>query len=105
VFTQPLRTGLLPHLVVAVAIVVLSLLSPIVQAKDEADDPEVPVPKLFILSFNRWGDLSNPAERDLAMRELAADPAIERIIIFSYGLRRSPWWRSSLPVCKQNRRP
>lgn len=42
-------------------------------------------PKLFILSFNRWGELSNPAEVDLAKRELAASPEIERIVIFSYG--------------------
>ncbi len=31
-------------------------------------------PKLFILSFNRWGDSSNPAEIDLMKRELASDP-------------------------------
>jgi pimeloyl-ACP methyl ester carboxylesterase len=85
VSTQPLRTGFFILLVIPFALLVLLALCSPLQAENEAGGPEVPVPKLFILSFNRWGDLSNPAERDLAMRELAADGAIERIIIFSYG--------------------
>ncbi len=46
---------------------------------------EAPLPKLFIISFNRWGEVSNPAEVALAKREIAADPNIDRIVIFSYG--------------------
>jgi len=40
---------------------------------------------LYILSFNKWGELQNPAERDLAISELREHPGIERIVIFSYG--------------------
>jgi hypothetical protein len=43
------------------------------------------VPNLYILSFNRWGELENPAELELAMAELKERRQIERIIIFSYG--------------------
>jgi hypothetical protein len=43
------------------------------------------LPNLYILSFNRWGELKNPAELELAMVELEQQPGIERIIIFSYG--------------------
>jgi hypothetical protein len=41
--------------------------------------------RLYVLSFNRWGDLVSPAERDLAIAELRASTNVERIIIFSYG--------------------
>jgi hypothetical protein len=84
-FMRLLRTGLFMPLGIPLTLLLVLGLSSSLRADDHADDPEVSVPKLFILSFNRWGDLSNPAERDLAMRELAADPTIERIIIFSYG--------------------
>lgn len=41
--------------------------------------------QLYILSFNAWGELQNPAERDFAREQLALDPTIERIIVLSYG--------------------
>lgn len=40
---------------------------------------------LYILTFDAWGELQNPAERDFAREELARDQEIERIIIVSYG--------------------
>lgn len=67
------------------ALLLCLALCPPVGARAETGDADGPPPKLFILSFNRWGDLANPAERDLAMQELADDRTIERIIIFSYG--------------------
>ena len=42
-------------------------------------------PLLYILSFNRWGDLENSAERDLAIAELRENSEVDRIILFSYG--------------------
>lgn len=42
-------------------------------------------PRVYLLSFNRWGDLLTPLERDLAARELAASPEVERIILLAYG--------------------
>jgi hypothetical protein len=41
--------------------------------------------RLFVLQFNRWGELLTPGDVQLAVRELAAAPEIERIFIFSYG--------------------
>ncbi len=44
-----------------------------------------PEPRVHLLSFDRWGDLLTPLERDLAARELAASPEVERIILLAYG--------------------
>lgn len=41
--------------------------------------------ELFLLSFDRWGDVVDPQERALIVRELRANQAARRIIIFSYG--------------------
>ena len=40
---------------------------------------------LYLLQFNRWGDLINPAERDLAIEQLRGNPQVDRILIISYG--------------------
>jgi hypothetical protein len=40
---------------------------------------------LYLLRFNRWGDLTNPTERDLAIAQLRANRQVERIVIISYG--------------------
>lgn len=42
-------------------------------------------PHLYVLAFNRWGDLVNPLERDLVASDLANDPRIRRVVIVSYG--------------------
>jgi hypothetical protein len=47
--------------------------------------PEPRVEHLYILSFNNWGELLSPGERDLAIKQLRDDPDIERIVIFCYG--------------------
>ena len=44
-----------------------------------------PPPYLYILSFDRWGDLISPNEVELAVQELSSTDEIERIIILSYG--------------------
>jgi hypothetical protein len=51
----------------------------------EAQLTEERVEHLYILSFNSWGELLSPGERDLATEQLSRDRSIERIIIFSYG--------------------
>ena len=63
------------------AAVLLALLSP--QSGSAVTEPGVA--HLYILTFNGGGELQNPGERDLAIRELSANDSIERIIIFSYG--------------------
>jgi hypothetical protein len=40
---------------------------------------------LYVLTFNAWGELLSPGERDLAREQLDRDRSIERIILFSYG--------------------
>jgi hypothetical protein len=40
---------------------------------------------LYILTFNAWGELLSPGERDLAVEQLGRDRSVQRIIIFSYG--------------------
>ncbi len=41
---------------------------------------------MYVLNFNRGGELVNPAERELAIAELSEFKAgIDRIVIFSYG--------------------
>lgn len=40
---------------------------------------------LYILTFNAWGELQNPTERDFAREDLARNEEIERIVIVSYG--------------------
>lgn len=41
--------------------------------------------RVHVLSFNRWGDLVTPLERDLAARDLGSNPSLERIFVLSYG--------------------
>jgi hypothetical protein len=50
-----------------------------------AADTGLPFQRLYLLSFNRWGDLASAAERDLAINELRGNQDVDRIIIFSYG--------------------
>jgi pimeloyl-ACP methyl ester carboxylesterase len=40
---------------------------------------------LFLLSFDRWGDVVDPQERALIVRELRDNRAVRRLIVFSYG--------------------
>jgi pimeloyl-ACP methyl ester carboxylesterase len=40
---------------------------------------------LYILTFDQWGVLTNPAELDYAIEELSEKKNIERIFILSYG--------------------
>jgi hypothetical protein len=40
---------------------------------------------LYLLQFNRWGDLINPDERDLAIVQMRGNPALHRVIVISYG--------------------
>ena len=47
--------------------------------------PAAERPHLYVLQFNRWGDLVNPLERDLVASDLANDPNIRRVVIVSYG--------------------
>lgn len=42
-------------------------------------------PYLYLLSFDRWGDLLSPHEVELAISQLGGSDQIERIIILSYG--------------------
>lgn len=49
------------------------------------EPPQSQIEHLYILSFNNWGELLSPGERDLAIAQLRDDPGIERIVIFSYG--------------------
>jgi hypothetical protein len=43
------------------------------------------VEHLYILSFDKWGVLTNPAELEYAIQQLRGDASIERIILLSYG--------------------
>ena len=40
---------------------------------------------LYILTFDQWGVLTNPAELEYAIQQLSRDASVKRIIIFSYG--------------------
>ncbi len=70
--------------IVAIAVTASCLATPLRAEPTEAP-ADSPRPRIFVLSFNRWGDIANPAEVNLVKHELASDPSIERIIIFSYG--------------------
>jgi pimeloyl-ACP methyl ester carboxylesterase len=50
----------------------------------QENEPE-PFQGLYLLSFNRWGDLENPAERSFAINELREHPEVDQIVLFSYG--------------------
>lgn len=50
-----------------------------------ADSGGAKPPHLFILSFDAWGELQNPAERDFAREQLEQNRGIERIIVLAYG--------------------
>src|SRR5215510_6981035 len=39
----------------------------------------------YLLSFDRYGRLTNPYELDLAILELREHPEVERIVIVAYG--------------------
>ena len=78
--TSPGVRALLLALVIAA-----SCLAAPLHAEPKENAGGAPRPKIFVLSFNRWGDIANPAEVDLVKHELANDSSIERIIIFSYG--------------------
>jgi pimeloyl-ACP methyl ester carboxylesterase len=43
------------------------------------------VEHLYILSFDKWGVLTNPAELKYTIQQLSEDASVERIIILSYG--------------------
>ena len=53
-------------------------------ARAQENEPE-PFQGLYLLSFNRWGDLENPGERSFAITELRNHPEVDRIVLFSYG--------------------
>jgi pimeloyl-ACP methyl ester carboxylesterase len=40
---------------------------------------------LYILTFDKWGVLTNPAELDYAIEKLSVETSIDKIIILSYG--------------------
>ena len=40
---------------------------------------------LYILTFDQWGVLTNPAELDYAIKELSEDKSVDKILILSYG--------------------
>ncbi len=40
---------------------------------------------LYVLSFNRWGNLVDPFEVELAVQEMRAHLGIKRILVISYG--------------------
>jgi pimeloyl-ACP methyl ester carboxylesterase len=40
---------------------------------------------LYILTFDQWGVLTNPAELDYAIKELSEEKRIDKILILSYG--------------------
>jgi hypothetical protein len=50
-----------------------------------AQAPGAKLDHLYILTFNAWGELLSPGERDLAIEQLGRDRSVQRIIIFSYG--------------------
>jgi len=51
-----------------------------------ADEPERSSrDRFYLLTFDRYGQLSNPYERELALKELKADPDVSRILIIAYG--------------------
>jgi hypothetical protein len=50
-----------------------------------ADRGDLPFQGLYLLNFNRWGELLSEAERDLAINELRENREVDRILIFSYG--------------------
>lgn len=64
--------------------------SPAAESKiEKSAKPTAPrksnIEHLYVLSFDAWGELQNPSERELAIEELRDNPEIERIIILSYG--------------------
>lgn len=61
------------------------LLTALLCAPVAAQAPDSQIENLYILSFNAWGELQNPGERDLARQQLELNPDIERVIILSYG--------------------
>jgi hypothetical protein len=50
-----------------------------------APEPPSLSERLFVLQFNRWGELLTPGDVQLAASQLASAPEIERVFIFSYG--------------------
>ncbi len=55
-------------------------------AAQEASEPLRGIPtSLHLLSFNRWGELANPAELELVVRVLREEPSVQRIFVLSYG--------------------
>jgi pimeloyl-ACP methyl ester carboxylesterase len=43
------------------------------------------VEHLYILTFDHWGVLTNPAELDYAIKELSEEKRVDKILILSYG--------------------
>ncbi len=41
--------------------------------------------RFYLMSFDRFGQLSSPYERDLAIRELQSDSNVRRILLIAYG--------------------
>ncbi len=49
------------------------------------DNPAQMKEHLYILSFDPWGVLTNPAELQYAIKELSGDKSVDKILILSYG--------------------
>lgn len=82
---RPVWTALLRSVAVVALIAHAGLAT--AQPEESPVDPssDVRAPHLYILSFNAWGEIQNPGERDFAREQLALDPDIDRIIVLSYG--------------------
>jgi len=61
-----------------------STCSPAAEGLQEEKDIQR-IEHLYILSFDKWGVLTNPAELDYAIKNLSEDTSVKRVLILSYG--------------------
>jgi len=68
---------------ITTALCALVIASPL--ARPARAEPLGPIAEMYVLSFNRWGELRSPYEAELIREQLLERRDIERIVIISHG--------------------